>query len=159
MELAKTPTDSVAAFAALSDDELVERVKDLAACERRASVALIRSLMEFDRRRLYLREGCPSLFAYCTQVLHLSEGSAYNRIETARAALRYPNALEALERGDLTLTAVRLLAAFDACKSRRGAGGRTGQKQAGDSGVDCVIEPASSGGDHHQAGSAPTIAR
>jgi hypothetical protein len=101
---------NTAGFAALSDDDLVERVKELAACERRASVSLIRSLMEFDTRRLYLREGCSSLFTYCTQVLHLSEGSAYNRIETARAAQRYPKVLEALERGDLTLTAVRLLA-------------------------------------------------
>lgn len=95
---------------ALSDDELVERVKELVSCERRASVALIRSLIEFDARRLHLREGCSSLFTYCTQVLHLSEGSAYNRIETARAARRYPRVLEALECGDVTLTAVRLLA-------------------------------------------------
>ena len=73
-------------LAVLSDDELVERVKDLASSERCASVALIRSLMEFDARRLYLREGCSSLFTYCTQVLHLSEGSAYNRIETAGSA-------------------------------------------------------------------------
>ena len=97
-------------FDSLSDDELVERVKHLAACERRASVALIRSLVEFDSRQLYLREGCSSLFTYCTHVLHLSEGSAYNRIETARAARRYPEVLDALERGDLTLTAVRMLA-------------------------------------------------
>ena len=110
MEPNKTVSDNVAAFAALSDDELVERVKHLAACERRASVALIRSLVEFDARRLYLREGCSSLFTYCTHVLHLSEGSAYNRIETARAARRYPKVLEGLERGDFTLTAVRLLA-------------------------------------------------
>ena len=105
-----TTADNVAAFATLSDDELVERVKNLAACERRASVALIRSLVEFDARKLYLRESCSSLFTYCTQVLHLSEGSAYNRIETARAARRYPKVLKALECGDLTLTAVRLLA-------------------------------------------------
>jgi len=110
MKSIRTVSDNVAAFTALSDDELVERVKDLAASERRASVALIRSLVEFDARRLYLREGCSSLFTYCTQVLHLSEGSAYNRIEAARAARRYPNVLEAFERGELTLTAVRLLA-------------------------------------------------
>ena len=110
MEPITTVSGNVAAFAALSDDELVERVKHFAACERRASVALIRSLVEFDARRLYLREGCSSLFTYCTHVLHLSEGSAYNRIETARAARRYPKVLEALERGDCTLTAVRLLA-------------------------------------------------
>ena len=59
-------------FAALSDDELVERVNDLAVGERRATLALIRSLMEFDARRLYLREGCRSLFTYCRRVLHLS---------------------------------------------------------------------------------------
>ena len=105
-----TVSDNVAPFAAVSDDELVELVKHLAACERRSSVALIRSLVEFDARRLYLREGCSSLFTYCTHVLHLSEASAYNRIETARAARRFPTLLEALERGDLTLTAVRLLA-------------------------------------------------
>jgi len=105
-----TESNNLAACAALSDDELVEQLKQLAACERRASVALIRSLIEFDARRLYLREGCSSLFIYCTQVLHLSEGSAYNRIETARAAGRYPPVLQALERGDVTLTAVRLLA-------------------------------------------------
>jgi hypothetical protein len=110
MKPVATMSDNVGAFAALSDDQLVERVRDLAAGERRASVALIRSLVEFDTRRLYLREGCSSLFTYCTQVLHLSEGSAYNRIETARAARRYPNVLEALERGDLTLTGARLLA-------------------------------------------------
>lgn len=110
MDSIRTPSNDVDAFAALSDDDLVERVKHLVTCERHASVALIRSLVEFDTRRLYLREGCSSLFTYCTQVLHLSEGSAYNRIEAARAAQRYPKVLEALERGDLTLTAVRLLA-------------------------------------------------
>jgi hypothetical protein len=152
MEPITTVPANPSAFAALSDDELVERVKHLAACERRASVALIRSLGAFDARRLYLRESCSSLFTYCTHVLQLSEGSAYNCIETARAARRYPKVLEALERGDLTLTAVRLLApAFDACKPRRGAGGRTAQEQAGDSGADCVIEPSSDGCDDHPA--------
>ena len=108
-----TPRPGISAsFGSLSDDELAEQVKHLAACERRASVALIRSLVEFDTRRLYLREGCSSLFTYCTRVLHLSEGAAYNRIETARAARRFPKVLDALERGDLTLTAIRLLAPY-----------------------------------------------
>jgi hypothetical protein len=105
-----TVSEDLDVLTALSDDELVERVKDLAVCERRACVALVRSLMEFDERRLYLREGCSSLFTYCTRVLHLSEGSAYNRIETARVARRFPLVLEALERGDVSLTSVRLLA-------------------------------------------------
>ena len=97
-------------LASLSDDQLLTEMKRLAACERRATAALLRSLMEVDSRRLYLREGCSSLFTYCTQVLHLSEGAAYNRIEAARAARRFPSVLTGLEDGSLTLASVRLLA-------------------------------------------------
>jgi hypothetical protein len=97
-------------FTSLSDDQLLTETKRLAACERRATAALLRSLMEVDSRRLYLREGCSSLFTYCTQVLHLSEGAAYNRIEAARAARRFPSVLTGLEEGSLTLASVRLLA-------------------------------------------------
>lgn len=96
-------------FANLSDDDLLAEVKRLAATERRATSALIRSLMELDARRLYLGEGCSSLFSYCTQVLHLAEGAAYNRIEAARAARRFPLVIDGLEDGSLTLTTVRLL--------------------------------------------------
>ena len=97
-------------FADLTDDQLLADVKRRAGTERHATAALIRSLMELDARRLYLSEGCASLFTYCTQVLHLAEGSAYNRIEAARAARRFPLILDALEDGSLTLTSVRLLA-------------------------------------------------
>ena len=41
MEPIRMVSETIHAFNALSDDELVERVKHLAACERRASVALI----------------------------------------------------------------------------------------------------------------------
>jgi hypothetical protein len=103
-----TSTDT--SFADLSDARLLAEVKRLAAAESRATAALIRSLMELDTRRLYLGEGCSSLFTYCTQVLHLAEGAAYNRIEAARAARRFPVIIAGLENGSLTLTAVRLLA-------------------------------------------------
>jgi hypothetical protein len=66
--------------------------------------------MEVDSRRLYLGEGCSSLFTYCTRVLHLSEHAAYGRIEAARASRRFPRILELLADGALTLTAVGLLA-------------------------------------------------
>jgi hypothetical protein len=103
-------TSTMHAFAQLSDDELLASVKRLAATERRATAALVRSLMELDVRRLYLGEGYSSLFTYCAQALHLAEGAAYNRIEAARAARRFPAVLTALEEGSVTLTAVRLLA-------------------------------------------------
>jgi hypothetical protein len=97
-------------FTSLSDEQLLTETKRLVACERQATAALLRSLMEVDSRRLYLREGYSSLFTYCTQVLHLSDGAAYNRIEAARAARRFPSVLRGLEDGSLTLASVRLLA-------------------------------------------------
>ena len=75
-----------------------------------STAALLRVLMEIDRRRLYLGEGCASMFSYCTQVLHMAEGAAYNRIEAARAARSYPVILELFEQSAIALTAVRLLA-------------------------------------------------
>jgi hypothetical protein len=46
---------------------------------------------------------------YCTQVLRLSAGGAYNRIEAARAARRFPVVLDLLARADLNLGTLRLL--------------------------------------------------
>ena len=97
-------------LAHLSDDALLSRVKHLAAREREATALLIAHLAELDERRLYLGEGCSSLFTYCTQVLHLSEGAAYGRIQAARAARRFPSILDRLEEGSLTLATVGLLA-------------------------------------------------
>ena len=87
-------------FATLSDDQLLAETKRLVANERVATAALLQSLMESIRGGSYLREGCASLFTYCTQVLHLAEGAAYNRIEAARAARRFPPVLSALDFGD-----------------------------------------------------------
>src|SRR6186997_3126341 len=93
-------TSKTQSFAHLSDDELLATVKRLATSECRVTAALVRSLMELDVRRLYLGEGYSSLFTYCTQALHLAEGAAYNRIEAARAAQRFPAILTALEDGE-----------------------------------------------------------
>ena len=103
-------TNSSAEFGDLSDGELLGRVREAVTVERSATARLIALLAELDARRVYLGEGCSSLFTYCTQVLHLSEHAAYNRIETARAARRFPVILELVESAAVTLTSVRLLA-------------------------------------------------
>jgi 5-methylcytosine-specific restriction endonuclease McrA len=94
----------------LSDVELLAEVKRLTAIERQATSHLIAALGEVDARRLYLSEGCSSLFTYCTQVLHLSEHAAYLRIEAARAARKWPAILGLLAEGAVHLTAIGLLA-------------------------------------------------
>jgi hypothetical protein len=103
-------TNILSALGGLSDREVLAGVHDAVRDERVATARLIALLMEVDARRLYLGEGCSSLFTYCTQVLHLSEHAAYNRIETARAARRFPVILERVESAAVTLTTVRLLA-------------------------------------------------
>jgi len=94
----------------LSDDDLVARVKDLAARERDATAELVAHLAELATRDLHLRAGYGSLFVYCRDALALSEHEAYNRIEAARAARRFPVILERLAEGSVNLTSVRLLA-------------------------------------------------
>ena len=93
----------------ISDRDLLDAVMRAAGTEREATVELLGLLGEVDARRLYLSEGCASLFTYCTQVLHLSEHAAYHRIEGARVARQFPRILELLSSGALTLTTVALL--------------------------------------------------
>lgn len=97
-------------LAHLADDELLVEVRRLAEHERHATAHLIASLAELDARRLYLGQGCSSLFTYCTQVLRLSEHAAYGRIEAARMARRFPVILKLLANGSVSLTAIGLLA-------------------------------------------------
>ena len=101
---------SLISFTTLADHDLLDQTKALAHSERRATAELIGALAEVDSRRLYLGEGYSSLFTYCVQALRLSEHAAYGRIEAARAARRFPVVLDAIASGQLTLTAVTLLA-------------------------------------------------
>ena len=108
--LQRSVANELTTNARLSDAELLDEVKRLATHERQATARLIAALGELDARRLFLGEGCSSLFTYCTQVLHLSEHAAYLRIEAARTARKWPTILELLGEGALHLTAISLLA-------------------------------------------------
>jgi hypothetical protein len=94
----------------LTNIELTEELIRLARSGRDTTVRLVTHLAEFEARDLHLAAGFPSLFAYCTEVLHLSEHEAYHRIFAARTARRYPRILTMLADGSLTLTTVRLVA-------------------------------------------------
>jgi hypothetical protein len=93
----------------LSDPDLLAEVARLATSERRVTSELVAHLAEMEARKLHLRAGFRSLFAYCVEVLRLSEGGAYNRIEAARLAERIPAALDLLAEGLLNLGTLRLL--------------------------------------------------
>jgi hypothetical protein len=94
----------------LSDQELIRRLRELLGQSRRVEADLVAHIGEVDARRLYAREAAPSMFAYCTEVLHLSEAEAYLRIAVARASREHPVLSEMLADGRLHLTSIAKLA-------------------------------------------------
>jgi hypothetical protein len=96
-------------FAQVSDDELLRRLSSLLGDSRRVEADLVDHIAEVDDRRLYAREACSSMFAYCTDVLHLSEAEAGLRITVARTAREHPSILEMLADGRLHLSGIAML--------------------------------------------------
>ena len=88
----------------ISDDELLRRLAELMGQSRRVESDLVAHICEVDERKLYAREACPSMFAYCTNVLHLAEAEAYLRIAAARVSREHPMVLTMLREGRLHLT-------------------------------------------------------
>jgi len=96
--------------AALTDGELLVRIESLAGHEREATAELIAHLAALDERpSAYAARGFGSLFAYCTEALHLSEDAAGNRIAAARAVRAHPEIIDLLLAGKLSPTTVRML--------------------------------------------------
>jgi len=97
------------ALETVSDDELLRRLGELVSHSRRIEADLVAHIGEVDQRQLFARFAFPSMFAYCTEGLHLSEAEAYRRITVARAARRHPVLLKALRDGGLHLSGMALL--------------------------------------------------
>lgn len=95
---------------ALTKKDLLLRLKALVGKGCRLTADVLAHIGETDARQLYLDAACSSMFTYCTSRLLMSEGEAYNRIEAARVARRFPIIFEHVASGALHLTAVRLLA-------------------------------------------------
>jgi len=100
----------IRALIRLSDDALIRKLTVVTSHERCSTTVVVACIAEFDRRRLYLEAGCPSMFDYCVTVLRLSEDAAYKRIRAARAAREFPAVLAMLADGRLNLSVVVLLA-------------------------------------------------
>jgi hypothetical protein len=103
-------TNALAAALALSDDDLLARIEEFACAERGSCVALVAHLAALELRpSAHAARGYGSLFAYCTDALHLSEDAACNRIQAARACRSFPVILDLLASGSVTLSAIRML--------------------------------------------------
>ena len=95
----------------VSDGELEAGLKSLLRAGARTEARVVAHLAEIDARRLTLSGG-QSLFEYCQKCLGFSESEAWYRICAARTARRFPMVFELLERRELHLTAIALIAKY-----------------------------------------------
>lgn len=106
MENLDLPLDlppSLSLAPSVDDDTLVAQLQILAQREREARADFIVHLAEFDRRRLYLPLGFPSLFAWLTERLRFSNASAFRRATACRLHARMPAVGAYLREGRLSL--------------------------------------------------------
>jgi 5-methylcytosine-specific restriction endonuclease McrA len=109
------PTDSTSRLrklSCLSDRELLSRVKDLVTRERAVTLEILFHLIEVERRRLHLGLGYASMFDYCTRHLRYSSSAASRRIQSARCIRDYPDIYELLERNEINLVTISLVASI-----------------------------------------------
>ena len=95
---------------AVSDEQLLSGLFEVLEKTRHDEADLVAHIAEVDARKLYAREASPSMFAWCTATLHLSEAEAYLRIAAARASRRHPILLAMLADGRLHLSGIERLA-------------------------------------------------
>ena len=93
----------------VSDRELEAELRSLLGAGAKTEARIVAHLAEMDARRLTLIGGL-SLFEYCQKRLGFSESEAWYRICAARTARRFPVVFELLERREVHLTAIALVA-------------------------------------------------
>ena len=92
------------------EESLLRRLSESVKKLRRDEAEVVSDIGEVEALRAYRRAAAPSMFAYCTEVLHFSEPEAVLRIRVARAARRHPMLLAMLRKGQLHLSGIALLA-------------------------------------------------
>ena len=94
----------------LSDTQLIDSLAEKSRHTSKLTAELLAHLAEVDERQLYATLGFSSLFVFCQERLGFSEDEASKRIYAARTARRHPAVFELVASGQVTLTAVNLLA-------------------------------------------------
>ncbi len=93
----------------MKDTELIQALKNSMNEERKTQAKFLSYLAEVDLRKLFLPQ-YSSLFQFCVKELGLSEASTCKRIQVARLSRQYPEILEKIAAGKLTMTNASLLA-------------------------------------------------
>ena len=88
----------------LPNEVITGRLREIGKHERGLLVETLRHLAELERRNAILAMGYPSSFAFCSEFLGYSNGSAFRRTKAARLLARFPVVAEYLADGRLTLS-------------------------------------------------------
>jgi hypothetical protein len=106
------PAQQIRSLSGLSDRELLSRVRDLVSRERALTLEVLVHLIEVERRRLHLGLGYASMFDYCTRHFGYSSSAAGRRIQSARCIRDYPEAHGLLEKNEVNLVTISLVASI-----------------------------------------------
>jgi len=93
-------------LASLSERQLLRHFGSLVRYDLRQTAALLDAIAEIDERKLWAKQACPSMFAFCVERFHMSESVAAKRIWAARTARRFPAIFQMVARGELHLSAI-----------------------------------------------------
>lgn len=85
----------------LSDSVILSRMLELTRRERSVTLQVLVHLQEIETRKLHLKQGYASMFAYCTRELGYSESAANLRIRTARCLARFPEVHDLLAANEI----------------------------------------------------------
>ena len=99
-------------LSAISDHDLLARLQDLRRRERETTLEILRHLNEVERRHLHMKLGYSSMFVYCTGHLRYSESAAGRRVQAARCLRQFPQVATLLERGDINISTLGLVASL-----------------------------------------------
>jgi hypothetical protein len=81
------------ALSSMPNFELLARMPSLVLVEQVAIAYVIELLVEIDKRRLYLEQACPSLYAYCLRLGYSDEGTS-KRVRVTRLVEQLPRSRE-----------------------------------------------------------------
>ena len=88
----------------LSDEEVEKGLTDFVRTERESLSGVLHYLREVERRRLYSKHKCSSLFEFAMKVHGYSEPETNSRISAMRLLKELPEIEEKIESGALSLT-------------------------------------------------------
>src|SRR6188508_1410556 len=89
---------------ALSDRALLDQFGGLVEHDRQATAELLRHIEAIDRRKIWAKQGHPSMFDFCVMRYRMSESTAGKRIGAARTARSFPILFDMVARGEIHLS-------------------------------------------------------